>query len=597
MSSPPGSLLHALAGAALAGAVAGSLETVGVMVGSPLWLDQPAVLLAVSALGTALLTAPLGALAQKRTALGGASVALIGWAALGLLLSITEDPPPFQEAAWWVDSPVAALGVVVLAGALWAATRWAPWLGVLLLPLGLVQVLEREPPPDVPASTGPNVLLVTLDTTRADHTSAYGYERDTTPALAALADQGTRFDAAYAPMAVTGPSHTTLLTGTGTWSHGTLLNGIPMPPERRSLAESLQDQGWSTGAFVSAYVLEGRYGFRRGFGTYDDDFERVEGLQHTRVGRLKAALIRRFKPDQVLERRGDRTVDEALAWRETQSQPWFLWVHLFDAHGPYEPPEPYASAWYSGDPRDPAHDSMDQVDNVAPYLIPHLRGITDVDWVIAQYDGEIAYADAQLARLLDGVDLTQTLVIVSGDHGESLGEGGVWFNHGDDLFDAATRVPLVVAGPGIPAGQVVSTPVELGDVAPTVYGALGLQAPASVEGRSLLGAARSEARMLAYDRPANLAARALDPTQRPTFRMVGLRSDRSLFLHREAPDWDDALYVADCAGCPLVQTSDPAPVVLVDRAGRLLTGDAARSAVEMSDEERMRLEALGYLQD
>jgi arylsulfatase len=524
-------------------------------------------------------------------------VALIGWAALGLLLSITEDPPPFQQAAWWVDSPVAALGVVVVAGGAWAATKWVPWIGALLLPLALTQVLERESPPDVPAATGPNVLLVTLDTTRADHTSAYGYERDTTPALAELAGQGTRFDAAYAPMAVTGPSHTTLLTGTGTWSHGTLLNGIPMPQDRRSLAEELQEQGWSTGAFVSAYVLEGRYGFRRGFETYDDDFERVEGLQHVRIGRLKATLVRRFRPDQVLERRGDRTVDEALAWRETQDGPWFLWVHLFDAHGPYEPPEPYASTWYQGDPRDPAHTSMDQVDNVASYLTPHLRGITDVDWVIAQYDGEIAYADAQLARLLDGVDLTQTVVVVSGDHGESLGEGGVWFNHGDDLFDAATRVPLVVAGPGIPAGQVVSTPVELGDVAPTVYGALGLAAPDSVEGQSLLASARTEARMLAYDRPANLQARELDPTQRPTFRVVGLRSDRSLFLHREAPGWDDALYVADCADCPLVVTTEPAPLVLVDRAGRLLTGDAARSAVEMSEEERLRLEALGYLQD
>jgi hypothetical protein len=253
---------------------------------------------------------------------------------------------------------------------------------------------------------------------------------------------------------------------------------------------------------------------------------------------------------------------------------------------------------------------MEKVQNVAPYLVDSLEGITDVDYVVAQYDGEIAFADAQLGRLLEGVESRgeSTLILVNADHGEALGEQGVWFNHGDDLFDASTHIPAAMRFDGvIPPGTQVQGLVEVSDFAPTLYSLLGVQAPDEVEGVDLSvdWQGRTQARGLAFDREANLAARASDPTHRPTLRLAGLRSANSLFIRRESSKFSDALYRSEsegsCALCPVSDHSQaqefPMEVqALAQQADALLNGDAERSAAELTPEERAMLEARGYME-
>ncbi|MFT5679765.1 MAG: arylsulfatase A-like enzyme [Myxococcota bacterium] len=403
----------------------------------------------------------------------------------------------------------------------------------------------------------PSVMLVTFDTTRADYFAAYGNPTIATPRFDAIAAEGALFEETWSQIPVTGPSHTTVFTGQAPWEHGALLNGVSVNPDVVMLAEHLRAKGWRTGGFVSAYVLDGDLGFSRGFEVYDDDFGWLQGWSDTLPGRLSAAVTRRFNPEHVLERRGGRTVDQALSWLGNvgEDESFFVWIHLFDPHGPYAPPPPWDTAYYQGDPRDPAHTSMEHVEGVAGYLLPTLDGITDADWVLGQYAGEISYADEQLGRLMDWLDTTgrseNTLLMMAGDHGESLGEHGVWFNHGDDLFESALKVPLAVRMPGrIEPGTVVSVPVELTDLAPTIYDLLKVKPPPTVRGVPLTDAfadptfsPRTEARAMSFDRQANLEARRAGEITAPIYRMMALRKPGNyLFVRRDAPGYDDALY-------------------------------------------------------
>ncbi len=276
-----------------------------------------------------------------------------------------------------------------------------------------------------------SLLLVTIDTLRADHVGAYGAEFAATPTLDQLAAEGTRFDAAIAATPLTLPSHATLLTGQRPTTHGVRHNGIHQLGDGvETLAERLTEEGFATGAVVAAAVLEARYGLAQGFGHYDDARGRAAGA------------------GTFLERPADEVTDAALEWlaeRETR-QPFFLWVHYYDPHADYRPPEPHASA-HAGRP----------------------------------YDGEIAFVDAQLARLLAAIDRERTLLAVTADHGESLGEHGEP-THSHTLYDATQRVPLLLAGPGVPAARVVRDVAPAADVAPTLLALLGAGPLAGADG-------------------------------------------------------------------------------------------------------------------
>ncbi len=610
-----------LAAAVAGGALFGIAEAVGILWGQRLWLSpsEAALVVAAGLLGGGVVGGLAGALVLRwKTLLTGLLAGVVGNGILAAALWWFEDPPPFQEAFFLKGNlPVFMVGValVIGAGALLRRLGVAPSLALLSLGLAAWTLSQRsvvEPPTAVPPAGAPNVLVVTLDTTRADRLGAYGNEKVDTRFFDQLAREGTLFTDTSAVAAVTGPSHSSMFSGNGPWEHGVLLNGVPIPEDRPLLAELLHDGGWNTGAFVSAYVLDGKLGFDRGFQVYDDDFGWFRGLDGLLPARAMAMASRRWHPDEVLERRSVDTVDLALQWLKNQDRTWFAWVHLFDAHGPYEPPPPYDTRYYAGDPRDPAHHSMEQVTGVAPYLKASLEGITDVDYVISQYEGEISYNDSQLGRLIEAVDRRNTLVVVIGDHGESLGEHGVWFNHGDDVYETSVHVPFVMRWPGrVPEGARVTSPVEGTDLAPTVLDLVGLPVPSTMSGRSAaaLAAGQGEPRAMAhsmcFDRQANQQERAAGRITAPRYRMAGIRGSGSRYVYRElegsATYFDlkaDPLGVQDVL--PTVSQS-PEGLQLLDmlsvQARALLGGQATqRSAVDLSEEERARLEALGYLE-
>ncbi len=298
----------------------------------------------------------------------------------------------------------------------------------------------RNAEPNGPA----RLVLVTIDTLRADRVGAYGAETGATPTLDALAARGVRFETAIAPAPITLPSHATLLTALDPPDHGVRGNGrFRLRDEVPTLAERMQAAGFATAAFVSAFVLDRRFGLERGFDHYDD---RV-GVQNPEEG--------------VAARAADQTVDAALAWLAQAPARFFLWLHLYDPHDPYEPPEPYRTQQL-GRP----------------------------------YDGEIAFADAEVGRLLAAIDARfgadETAVIVTSDHGESLGEHGEP-THSFTIYEATQRVPLIMAGPGLPSGALVARGLaRLADVAPTLLELAGVGGLSSATGRSLLPLVRGE---------------------------------------------------------------------------------------------------------
>src|SRR5437899_2661376 len=293
----------------------------------------------------------------------------------------------------------------------------------------------------------PNVLLVTIDTLRADHVGCYGDRDASTPAIDELAARGARFETAVAHAPLTGPSHASILTSQIPPAHGFRNNsGFTLSPEVRTVAEDFRQAGYRTAAFVSAFPLDRRFGFDRGFETYDDHLPKGNDRRRT----------------PYVERAADATTDAVLRWLATstsgQASPrWFLWVHYYDPHAPYEPPGELAEQFRR-----------------------------------APYDGEIAFVDRQFARLIHALDArnetARTLILVTADHGESLGEHGEG-THGIFLYDATIRVPWVMAGPQVPAGRVSRTVARSIDVLPTLADYAGLPVRRDVDGRSLRAAA------------------------------------------------------------------------------------------------------------
>jgi choline-sulfatase len=281
----------------------------------------------------------------------------------------------------------------------------------------------------------PNVVLITLDTTRADHLGSYGWRYARTPSLDALARKGALFLRCDTAAPLTLPSHATILTGLFPPRHGVRDNGtFVLPPRVKTIAERLQAAGYDTGAVVSAIVLAARYGLDRGFRIYDDDL----GTGYT-------------GDTEVSERPAEATTAAARAVLARLRPPYFLWVHYFDPHEEYRPPTRFADT---------------------------IAGPSRL------YDGEIAYVDEQLGALLRSLP-ADTDVAVVGDHGEMLGEHGE-LTHGVLLYRGARRVPLILAGPDVPAGRVVRCLVRTADVAPTILSWAGVAAPRRLDGASLL---------------------------------------------------------------------------------------------------------------
>jgi len=387
-------------------------------------------------------------------------------------------------------------------------------------------------------------VLVTLDTLRADRVGAYGAGAGRTPTLDALAERGARFERAVSPAPITLPSHATLLTGLDPPDHGVHHNGrFRLADDVPTLAAQLRARGFATAAFVGAYVLDARFGLARGFDVYDDDLEVA--------GPARGATA-------VAERPADAVVDAALAWLERAPDRFFVWIHLYDPHAEHRPPEPWASR-FTGDP----------------------------------YAGEIAFADAQLGRLLAALEARwsdgATLVAATSDHGESLGEHGE-ATHAYTLYEATQRVPLLLAGPGVPAGAVVRDVVALADVAPTLLDLLGEPALPGATGTSLRAALAGDG---GPPRAAYLETLAtqLDWGWSPLF---GLRTARHKYVRAPRPELYDL--ERDPGELHDLAASSPALVAELDRLlDARLAGRRAAPSRALAADERARLEALGYV--
>ena len=287
----------------------------------------------------------------------------------------------------------------------------------------------------------PNVILITIDTLRADHLGCYGYKQVKTPNIDALAADSIRFERAFTAVPVTLPSHTTIMTGTYP-----MLSGMhdfaanKLSPQQPTLATVLKEAGYATGAVVASAVLDSRFGLNQGFDFYYDHFD---------FSRLDEKNL------DEMERPGDVVADLTLDWLSKNSQKnFFLWMHLYDPHSPYNPPAPYSQE-YADHP----------------------------------YDGEIAFADEQVGRVIrylkENKIYENSIIVLSGDHGESLGEHGEK-THGFFIYNATMHVPLIIHLPGNSVGRRESGLVSLVDLMPTILAAVGIEAPSQVQGTNLL---------------------------------------------------------------------------------------------------------------
>ena len=394
---------------------------------------------------------------------------------------------------------------------------------------------SAEPPP---AETAP-VVLITVDTLRADHLSPYG-ARIETPAAARLAADGVLFEQAVAPCPLTLPSHVTLLTGMEPYAHGVRDNaGFRLDPSIATLAEVLAGRGYATAAFVSSFVLARRSGTDRGFAVYDADFSSELG-----------------GTPEPLERRAGIAVSAALDWLEGVTGPFLLWLHLFDPHDDYRPPEPYAG-------RHPD----------------------------SPYAGEVAYADDQLARLLGALEdrglYERSLIVYTSDHGEGLGEHGEQ-THGYFVYQPMVRVPLLLKRPReTEGGRRVAGPVGLADVAPTILSTLGIAGLRDAQGADLFAdAGPREVYSESYYAFLNFGWSAL----------ASLRRGDLKYIHARRPELYDL--AADAGETTNLAESRPEQArALAGRLRRIVDDNPWRleEAVPVADGEEEKLRALGYL--
>jgi len=314
-----------------------------------------------------------------------------------------------------------------------AITSWTLRLLVAVFAAASVSTASNVPVKVAPAKPAhPNVILITIDTLRADHVGCYGAQNVKTPTIDVLASDGIIFERAISQVPLTWPSHAVILTGTYPFQNGVQdFTGQPLDPRFRSIAQALKQAGYATGAVVSAFVLDRSWGLARGFDYYDDAFS-AETFQKKDIG--------------LVDRRAAESVDHAIAWlKKTPRRPFFLWLHLYDPHSPYDPPEPFRTE-YRG----------------------HL------------YDGEIAYADRELGRLMAWLKQNRlydsSAITLLSDHGESLGEHGE-DEHGFFVYNATVHVPLIVKPPassGIRPERRAS-PVETAAVAPSLLQLAGVK--------------------------------------------------------------------------------------------------------------------------
>ncbi|MBW2394941.1 MAG: sulfatase-like hydrolase/transferase [Deltaproteobacteria bacterium] len=439
--------------------------------------------------------------------------------------------------------------------------RWA--IGFIGLPLALAcsdLELKENPLPSartqgleaageiaaarVAPADAPDVLLITIDTLRADHVGAYGAVHGATPNIDRLAKESVLFESALTTAPLTLPAHASMLTGLLPPQHGVRHNGVYfLRNEARTLAEGFREGGWATGAVLGAFVLSSQFGLQQGFDLYDDHFD-----EHRSSG------------SGFVERSATEVTDQALRWVESVDSPFFLWVHYYDPHADYQPAEPYASRFAS-----------------SPYV------------------GEIAYTDAEFGRLLDALRArdrwANTVVALTSDHGEGLGEHGE-STHGYFLYESVLRVPLLLRGPGLSPGSRRSDPVSNAAVGPTLVSLAKLPPLDSSALPSLVEADQERATPI-Y---AETLAPQLDFGWAP---LSATRGDQFAYIHAPKPELYDV--EADPQQLHNLLETQPAEgarqarLRLEQQVASVLADAATPNRRTIDAETARRIEALGYL--
>ncbi len=393
-----------------------------------------------------------------------------------------------------------------------------------------------------------NVLIITMDTTRADHIGCYGYKEARTPNIDSIAARGVRFAKAYTPAPLTLPAHCSIFTGKYPFAHHIRNNGsYHLTPDQKTLARILKENGFAaTSAFVASFTLDSRFGLAQGFDVYDDTFKTQEVLKTYRS-----------------ERTADKVVSSFLNWLQANSQKrFFSWVHFYDPHLPYTPPAPFSEEFKKH-----------------------------------PYDGEIAFMDSEIGRLISGLKnaglMDRTIIILAGDHGEALGEKRE-IDHGLFIYESTLRVPLIVYGPLLPSpGTVVESRVRLIDILPTVLELLKIKPPKDISGQSLLPYIRRRQK-------ADLQSYAESYFPRENFgwsELIGLIDGQWKFIRAPEPE----LY--DLASDPHEEKNiinEQAKLAqslnkkLLDVVAKI-EADRPNPQHQLTREEEMKLRSLGYL--
>jgi arylsulfatase A-like enzyme/Tfp pilus assembly protein PilF len=392
-----------------------------------------------------------------------------------------------------------------------------------------------------------NVLLISIDTCRADYLGCYGYSRKITPNIDALAEESILFENTYSPVPITLPAHSSMLTGTIPPYHGVHDNSdYRLGESNETLAEILHKNRFTTGAVISAFVLHSKFGLSQGFDYYNDGIEK------------------RGNADGFDERKGEDSNRFAFEWLDKhKSERFFLFLHYFDPHQPYTPPEPFASEFQ---------------DNL--------------------YAGEIAYTDSCIGRIIKKLKelglYESTLIIITADHGEMLGEHQE-LTHSYFIYQSAIKVPLIFKLPGRSKAEKIDDPVGLIDIVPTVCGTLSIAMPAHVQGEDLSGYFSGKQRS-SSDR--HLYCESLSPTRYNANSLLGLVTDQWKFIQTTRPELYD-LAKDPSETTNLIDQQPHRARVLQDRLRQILEksrrgGDFSGKA-EMDEQDKNRLESLGYI--
>ncbi len=437
-----------------------------------------------------------------------------------------------------------------------------------------------------PGPREPLLLLLTVDTLRADHIGAYGGPEGLTPSLDALIAKSLRFDAAYSTCSYTLPSMSALMTGRHPEEVGMLTNVSLLRGASVTLAGLLGLEGWRSGAVVSNYVLRETSGIDRGFDFFDATFETRE------------------RNREMPERLAAPTTDAALAMidvlaeaRDKGTAGVFLWVHYQDPHGPYTPPDGLRERYLEEARRDPAgNPTLEAGTHLGIGSIPdyqYVDGQHEVAYYRAGYRGEIAYLDAEVGRLLDGLRergwLDDAVVVFTTDHGEGMGEDDYWFAHGEYLSDPLVRVPLSIRLPDRPGG-VRSDLASHVDLFPTILSWLGSSTPSDYPGRDLLAAGAEEASPELYLASLRGSTVPRFAVVNPEFKYVSTWRGGEPVEERLHPFGDESSDLSAERPHELERMRER-----LREMRRALRVPAAQSRQQLSDEDRKRLRALGYV--